>query len=74
MDYTVHGILQARILGQVAVPFSRIFPTQGPKHIVRKLLCQNKASLSPIVLWVIMEHFIKLILMVKTGCVLVASQ
>ena len=23
MDYTVHGILQARILGWVAVPFSR---------------------------------------------------
>ena len=29
MDYTVHGILQARILGWVAFPFSRgIFPTQ----------------------------------------------
>ena len=23
MDYTVHGILQARILGCIAVPFSR---------------------------------------------------
>ena len=23
MDYTVHGILQARILGRVAIPFSR---------------------------------------------------
>ena len=23
MDYTVHGILQARLLGQVAIPFSR---------------------------------------------------
>ena len=30
MDYTVHGILQARILEWVAFPFSRgIFPTQG---------------------------------------------
>ena len=28
-DYTVHGILQARILEWVAFPFSRIFPTQG---------------------------------------------
>jgi len=30
MDYTVHGILQARILEWVAFPFSGgIFPTQG---------------------------------------------
>ena len=30
MDYTVHGILQARILEWVAFPFSRgVFPTQG---------------------------------------------
>ena len=30
MDYTVHGILQARILEWVAFPFSReSFPTQG---------------------------------------------
>ena len=30
MDYRVHGILQARLLVWVAVPFSRrIFPTQG---------------------------------------------
>ena len=30
IDYTVHGILQARILEWVAGPFSReIFPTQG---------------------------------------------
>ena len=30
MDYTVHGILQARILEWGAFPFSRgIFPTQG---------------------------------------------
>ena len=30
MDYTIHGILQARKLEWVAFPFSRgIFPTQG---------------------------------------------
>ena len=30
MDYTVHGILQARILEWVAIPFSRgVLPTQG---------------------------------------------
>ena len=30
MDYTVHGILQARILEWVAIPFSKgIFTTQG---------------------------------------------
>ena len=30
MDYTVQGILQARILKWVAFPFSRVlFPTQG---------------------------------------------
>ena len=30
MDYTVHGILQARILEWVAFPFSKvIFPTRG---------------------------------------------
>ena len=30
MNYTVHGILQARILEWVAFPFSRgVFPTQG---------------------------------------------
>ena len=29
MDYTVHGILQARILEWVAIPFQGIFPTQG---------------------------------------------
>ena len=30
IDYTVHGILQARILEWAAFPFSRqIFPTQG---------------------------------------------
>ena len=30
MDYTVHGILQAIILEQLATPFNRgVFPTQG---------------------------------------------
>ena len=28
-DYTVHGILQARILEQVAFPFSRDLPDPG---------------------------------------------
>ena len=31
MDYTVHGILQARVLQWVAFPFLQgIFPTQEP--------------------------------------------
>ena len=30
-DYTVHGILQARILGWVAFPFSRALPNPGVK-------------------------------------------
>ena len=35
MDYTVHGILQARILEWVAAPFSRgIFPTQGSNPVL----------------------------------------
>ena len=30
MDYTVHGILQARMLEWIAIPFSRgFFPNQG---------------------------------------------
>ena len=29
VDYTVHGILQARMLGCVAVPFSRDLPNPG---------------------------------------------
>ena len=31
MDYTAHGILQARILEWVAVPFSRDLPNPGIK-------------------------------------------
>ena len=31
MDYTVHGILQARILEQIAFPFSRDLPNPGIK-------------------------------------------
>ena len=31
MDYTLHGILQARILESVAFPFSREFPNPGIK-------------------------------------------
>ena len=37
MDYTVHGILQARILEWAAFPFSRrIFPTQGSNPGLRR--------------------------------------
>jgi len=32
VDYTVHGILQARILGWVAVPFFRDCPNPGIEH------------------------------------------
>ena len=42
MDYTVHGILQARILEWVAVPFSRGFcqlRDPGLPHY-RQILCQ----------------------------------
>ena len=35
MDYTVHGILRARILEWVAIPFSRGFPTQGSNPVVQ---------------------------------------
>ena len=39
MGYTVHGILQARILECTALPFSRgIFPTQGSN--LGLLLCK----------------------------------
>ena len=31
MDYTVHGILQARIVKWVAIPFSRDLPNPGIK-------------------------------------------
>ena len=37
MDYTVHGILQARILEWVAVPFSRDPPNPSPPHCRRIL-------------------------------------
>ena len=33
MDFTVHGILQARILESVAFPFSRDLPNPGIKPI-----------------------------------------
>ena len=31
MDYPVHGILQARVLERIAVPFSRDIPNPGKK-------------------------------------------
>ena len=57
MDYTVHGILQARILEWVAVPFSRgIFLTQGSNPGLlhcRQILCQLSHKGSPRILaWV----------------------
>jgi len=48
MDYTVHGILQARILEWVAFPFSRgssqhreFFEGATPKGLVYDSLCWN---------------------------------
>ena len=57
MDYTVHGILQARILEWVAFPFSRgIFPTQGSNPGLlhcRQILYQLSHEGSPRILeWV----------------------
>ena len=43
MDYTVHGILQARILEWVAFPFSRGLPNSGIKPrspTLQRILCQ----------------------------------
>ena len=42
MNYTVHGILQARILEWVAVPFFRGFPNPGIKP--RSLALQADSS------------------------------
>ena len=54
MDYTVHRILQARILEWVAFPFSGgIFPTQGsnPGHLhCRQILYQLSHKGSPRIL------------------------
>ena len=57
MDYTIHGILQARKLEWVAFPFSRgIFPTQGSNqgHLhCRLILYQLSHKESPRILeWV----------------------
>ena len=56
MDYTVHGILQARILEGVAFPFSGIFPTRGSDPGLphcRQILYQLSHKRSPRVLeWV----------------------
>ena len=53
-DYTVHGILQARILNWVAFPFSRgIIPTQGPNRGLphcRQILYQLSHQGSPRIL------------------------
>ena len=54
MDYTVHGILQARILEWVAFPFYRgIFPTQGSNPgllYYRQILYQLNHQGSPRIL------------------------
>ena len=61
MDYTVHGILQARILEWVAAPFSLgwIFPTQelnpGLLHC-RQILYQLSYQGSPILNMLKMYH------------------
>ena len=51
MDYTVHGILQARMLEWVAFPFSEgIFPTPGSNPGLphcRQILCQLTHQGSP---------------------------
>ena len=48
MDYTVLGILQARILEWVAFPFSRgILPTQGLNLHCRRILYQLSHQGSP---------------------------
>ena len=61
MDYTVHGILQARILEWVAFPFSRgIFPTQGSSPGLphcRRILYQLRHMGSPRILKWVAYHF-----------------
>ena len=62
MDYTVHGILQVRILEWVAFPFSRgIFPTQGLNPGLlhcRRILYQLSHKGSPRILeWVAYPFF-----------------
>ena len=71
MDYTVHGILQARILERVIFPFSRgssqvnlqgIFPTQGLNPGLlhcRRIIYQLSHKGSPILLfWVASQSFL----------------
>ena len=48
MDYTLPGILQARILEWVALPFSRgVLPTQGLNLHCRQILYQLSYQGSP---------------------------
>ena len=42
---SVHGILQARILEWIAIPFSGIFPTQGMSWFLLRLLQWQVGSL-----------------------------
>ena len=47
-DFSVHGVLQARVLEWVAIPFSRrIFPTQGLNPHLLCLLHWQAGSLPP---------------------------
>ena len=47
MDYTVHGILQARILEWVAFPFSRDLPNPGIKPRSLTLQADSLDSAEP---------------------------
>ena len=47
MDFTVHGILQARILEWAAFPFSRDLPNPGLPHR-RRILYQLSHKGSPV--------------------------
>ena len=68
MDYTVHGILQARILEWVAVPFSRVSSQPRDQTQVSHIaggffyqLSHNKKSVFVNVPWVLEEinmHFL----------------
>ena len=61
MNYTFHGILQARILEWVAFPFSRgIFPTQGSNPgllYYRQILYQLNHQGSPRILELVAYPF-----------------
>ena len=51
VDYTVHGILQARILGWVAVPFSRRSSQPRDRTWVSCISCAGRQILYPWATW-----------------------